>query len=130
MKSYDEIKEGMTIYLVDPIAMYRDDNYDESNPDGYTTAFQKAEVYEINSRRDEFMISIRGGQFDGWEIYLHPEQDPIEKILNTAEHKAMKNTEAKVWPKLMKLLPEIEALKERSADMEAIMVFLQRRKEK
>jgi len=68
MKSWDEVRNEMVVYIKDPIEIYEDDVII-----GKTKPFQRAYVEHRYS--DEITIIIYNGEFEGYDLSWHMKTD-------------------------------------------------------
>ena len=80
MKSWDEIRKDMIVYIKDSIEVYEDDIII-----GETKPFQEAYVYNRDSVCATLIIE--GGEFDGYDFYWYFKEDKPEEILTEKEYK-------------------------------------------
>jgi len=111
MKNWDEAKEGMAVYIINEIKIYDD----EDNLIGKTKPFQK--TYVRNKDIDEIMVVVKGGKFEGCDIYFHPKRDSPSELLTSKEFKELKMIELKVWRDLKKFISIIDKLNEKSENI-------------
>ena len=110
MKSWDEVRDGMVVYIKDPIEVYEDETVI-----GNTNPFQKAEINKCDDESVEVIID--GGQFDGYDFYWYIKRDKPEELLTKEEYDLFKITEKKIWSEFQKYVKKIDALKEKSDDI-------------
>lgn len=118
MKDWSEITNDSIVYFTKELDV-TDEN---ENVVAKVPPLQKLRVFQ--AYKDEYGMYVFSGKHQGEEFYFHPGEDNIEDFLSEAEYKSLKNTEAAVWPKLVKFIPEIEALKEKSIEMETLLILL------
>lgn len=82
MKSWNEIKKDMMVYIRDSIEVYEDDNII-----GKTKPLQEAYVY--NCDMDCATLLVEGGEFDGYDFYWYFKEDKPEEILTEKEYKLL-----------------------------------------
>ena len=80
MKSWDEIRKDMMVYIKDPIKVYEDDIVI-----GETKPFQEAYVYNCDTVCATLIVE--GGEFDGCDFYWYFKEDEPEEILTEKEYK-------------------------------------------
>jgi len=110
MKSWNEVKPNMVVYIKDPIEVYEDET-----AIGSTKAFQKAQINVCDNESVEVIID--GGQFDGYDFYWYIKTDKPEELLTKEEYNLLNISEKKIWIELQKYLKKIDALKEKSEDI-------------
>jgi len=120
MKTWDEVREFMIVYIVDEIEVFDDNNI----LIGKTKPFQKAIIDGINS--DEIMVVIKSGQFDGHDFYYHPKTDNPSELLTEKEFRELKMTELKVWKDLKKFISVIDKLNDKSDDIIMIRELIEK----
>jgi len=111
MKNWNEAKEFTTVYIVNEIEVFDDDDILIGN----TKPFQKATTGRVDEKCVE--VVIKGGQFDGYEFYFYIEKDTPSELLTEKEFKELKMTELKVWKDLKKFINVIDKLNEKSEDI-------------
>jgi len=110
MKSWNEVKNGMVIYIKDSIEVYEDETVI-----GNTKPFLKAQIHICDNESVE--VIINGGEFDGYDFYWYVKTDNPEELLTKEEYDLLKTTEKKIWFELQKYIKKIEAIKEKSDDI-------------
>jgi len=120
MKNWNEAKESMAVYIVDEIEVFDDNDISM----GKTKPFQKARIESIN--RDEIMVIIEGGEYDGYDFYFRQKEDNPLELLTTKEFKELKMTEVKVWKDLKKFISVIDKLNEKSEDIMIIKEIIEK----
>jgi len=113
MQNWNEASEGRTVYIVNEIEVF-DDN-DELL--GKTKPYQKAYIQPRFMDFTDIEVVIDGGEFDGYDFYFFPQKDKPSELLTQEEFKMLKLTEIKVWEDLKKFINMIDKLKEKSDDI-------------
>jgi hypothetical protein len=119
MKSWDEAKEGMTIYLGKEIEISDSNDVVVDK----TKMFQKATIENIDKySKDnyEIMIIINGGKYDGMDFYFHTKEDSPSELLTTDEYKVAKGGENAIWKSVKKIESMISDIKEPSDDLKLL----------
>jgi len=111
MKNWSEAREFTTVYIVNEIEVFDDEDVLIGN----TKPFQKATIGRVDEECVE--IIINGGQFDGYEFYFYIKKDNPSELLTNKEFKELKMTELKVWKDLIKFINMIDKLNEKSEDI-------------
>jgi len=124
MKNWSEIREFTTVYIVNEIEVFDDDDILIGN----TKPFQKATTGRVDEECVE--VVINGGQFDGYEFYFYIEKDNPSELLTNKEFKELKMTELKVWKDLKKFINMIDKLNEKSYDIMTVRELIYRNNEK
>ena len=78
MKSWDEIRKDMMVYIRDSIKVYEDDIVI-----GETKPYQEAYVYDCDGVCATLIVE--GGEFDGYDFYWYFKTDKPEEILTEKE---------------------------------------------
>jgi len=111
MKNWSETRDFMTVYIVNEIEVFDDEDILIGN----TKPFQKATIRRVDKEYVEVIID--GGQFDGYEFYFYIGKDNPSELLTDKEFKMLKLTELKVWKDLKKFINMIDKLNEKSEDI-------------
>ena len=111
MKNWSETRDFMTVYIVNEIEVFDDEDILIGN----TKPFQKATIRRVDKEYVEVIID--GGQFDGYEFYFYIGKDNPSELLTDKEFKMLKLTELKVWKDLKKFVNMIDKLNEKSEDI-------------
>ncbi len=119
MKSWDEVRNGMTVYIRDSIEVYEDDIII-----GNTKPFQEAYVYSYD--KDYVTIFVTGGEFDGYDFYWNVKEDKSEELLTEEEYNILDISEKIIWFELNKYLKKINVLKEKSQDILTVKTLIER----
>jgi len=111
MKNWSEAREFTTVYIVNEIEVFDDEDILIGN----TKPFQKATIRRVDKECVEVIID--GGQFDEYEFYFYIGKDTPSELLTEKEFKELKMTELKVWKDLKKFINMIDKLNEKSEDI-------------
>ena len=124
MKNWSEAREFTTVYIVNEIEVFDDDEILIGN----TKPFQKATIRRVDKECIEVIID--GGQFDGYEFYFYIEKDKPSELLTEKEFKELKLTELKVWKDLKKFINMIDKLNEKSEDIMMVRDLIEKHNKK
>jgi len=124
MKNWSEAREFITVYIVNEIEVFDDDEILIGN----TKPFQKATIRRVDKECIEVIID--GGQFDGYEFYFYIEKDKPSELLTEKEFKELKLTELKVWKDLKKFINMIDKLNEKSEDIMMVRDLIEKHNKK
>ena len=124
MKNWSEAREFITVYIVNEIEVFDDDEILIGN----TKPFQKATIRRVDKEYVEVIID--GGQFDGYEFYFYIGKDNPSELLTDKEFKMLKLTELKVWKDLKKFINMIDKLNEKSEDIMMVRDLIEKHNKK
>jgi len=124
MKNWSEAREFTTVYIVNEIEVFDDDEILIGN----TKPFQKATIRRVDEECVEVIID--SGQFDGYEFYFYIEKDNPSELLTNKEFKELKMTEIKVWKDLKKFINMIDKLNEKSEDIMMVRDLIEKHNKK
>ena len=124
MKNWSEAREFTTVYIVNEIEVFDDEDVLIGN----TKPFQKATIRRVDEECVEVIID--SGQFDGYEFYFYIEKDNPSELLTNKEFKELKMTEIKVWKDLKKFINMIDKLNEKSEDIMMVRDLIEKHNKK
>jgi len=82
MKNWNEVKDGLTVYIRDPIEFE-----DENGKIQKTKPYQKANVSAVLSNDECVVVTVSGGIADDSDFYFYSKSASPEELLSIGEYK-------------------------------------------